>query len=252
MICKNCGAEFDTKDLLCPYCNTENFDEAKRQQEDYIKAYKEKSKALGKEAKQMSEKIVKKATKSLFYMLLGLLGGLALILLVIFAFSKITKGDMLAQQEKEIQKLEDYYQNAEYEKMCEYLEKIDKRGGSFEKYHRIEELHQGLDWRVDSLANNYYAMLNNGWMVEAPSIEMDIRMMLEPLATISEMEKYDFPYGEEVGALYYREQYMNAMKTYLLLTEEEINSAVAEYQRGNEDYLELAEISLQRLEELAQ
>ena len=87
--------------------------------------------------------------------------------------------------------------------------------------------------------------------MDAVSVEDDIERCIRVLAKIQEFEELGFLYGEDAGALYVKEQYYNALMEYALLTEDEIDSAVLNYQMGtNEnDYLSLAEISIQRMEE---
>ena len=82
-------------------------------------------------------------------------------------------------------------------------------------------------------------------------MENYLEWCIEELAKIHEMEELDFPYGEKTGVLYIKEQYYTALKEYALLTEEEIDSAVkaTDLNSFDNDYMELAEISIQRMEE---
>ena len=246
MVCKECGAQFDENELLCPYCGAENFQVAKEQQDEYVKNYKRKK----KEIKRMPEKLVKKTTKSMFYLAGGLFIGVILLLIVVTAFSKIVSSDMLARQEKELANLESYYVQGDYETMCNYLEKIDKRGGSYEKYNRIYDLYRNMDWKIQAVKDNLeYAKAIE---LDATYVAADLERCLEELKTISEMETLQFPYGEKEGALYVKAQYMDALKNYAFLTEAEIESAISVYKQEGHDYLELAEIAIQRMEEYVQ
>lgn len=243
MICNNCGAEISGKELLCPYCGAENADVAKKEQQDYIREYNRKKRAL----KKVPDKVVKKTTKVLVYGAGIVLGVIVLAFLVIMAFSNIMRGDMLAKQEKEINKLEEYYDAGDYSAMSEYLDKIDKRGGSYEKYCRVADLYNGMDWRIESLKSNSEFVVNID--LDATLVERDLEWCIEILYEIHEMEELGFPYGEKTGALFVREQYVSALKEYALLTDEEIQSAMFMYNEEENDYLELAEISIQRMEE---
>ena len=243
MICKNCGAKISEDVLLCPYCGTENQAVAQKEQQEYIDGYKKRKRML----KKVPEKVVKKTTKGLVYGAGVTLGIVILLLIVVMAFSKITTGDALAKQEKEIDKLEAYYVVGDYEAMSGYLETIDKMGGSYEKYNRVSGVYSAMDWHVEMLKDDmeYVKKID----LDAMSVENHIEWCIEPLAEIYEWEEMDFPYGEKDGALYVRKQYMNAFKDYMLLTEEEIHSAVLMYADGERDYMELAEIAIQRMEE---
>lgn len=245
MICKNCGAKISQDILLCPYCGTENSDVAKKEQQDYINDYEKKKQEL----KNVPQKVLKKTTKWLWYCGCGIIGIVILAIIVVMGFSKLTEGDMLAKQEKELAKLESYYVAGDYEAMCKYLDKVVRYGGSYEKYRRVDEIYGSMDWHIESLESNvnYVKTID----LDAVSVEDDIERCIRVLAKIQEFEELGFLYGEDAGALYVKEQYYNALKEYALLTEDEIDSAVLNYQMGtNEnDYLSLAEISIQRMEE---
>lgn len=243
MICKNCSAKIREDVLLCPYCGTENPLVAQKEQQDYIDDYKTRKRKL----KKVPEKVVRKTTKGLVYGAGITLGAIILLLIVVMAFSKITTGDALAKQEKELAKLEEYYAAGNYEDMSNYLEKIDRRGGSYEKYTRVSGVYSTMDWHVEMLQDDaeYVKKID----LDAMSVENHIEWCIGPLAEIYEWEEMEFPYGEKTGALYVREQYMNAFKEYMLLREEEIESSILMYLDGERDYMELAEIAIQRMEE---
>ena len=198
----------------------------------------------------MPEKLVKKTTKTMFYLAGGLFAGVILLLIVVTAFSKIVSSDMLDRQEKEIAKLEGYYSKADYEAMCNYLEEIDKRGGSYEKYNRIYDLYANMDWKIEAVKDNLeYAETIE---LDASNVAADLERCLAELKTIADMEALQFPYGEKEGALYVKSQYVDALKNYAFLTEAEIESAISIYKQEGNDYLELAEIAIQRMEEYVQ
>lgn len=245
MICKNCGAEISEDELLCPYCGTENLKVAQKEQQNYIEGYEKRKRAL----KKVPEKVVKKTTKGFFYVAGGIFGTVILLLIVSVAFSKITRADMLSKQEKELEKLEKYYVSGEYASMTAYLDKIDKRGGSYEKYRRVAELYENMDWYIENLKSN--AEFAKKIDLDAVNVEIYLEWCFEELAEIREMEELEFPYEEKAGVLYIKEQYYKALKEYALLTEEEIDSAVksTDLNSSDNDYMELAEISIQRMEE---
>ncbi len=243
MICKNCSAEIKDDVLLCPYCGTENAKVAQKEQQDYINSVQNKRKEL----KKIPQKVMKKTTKWLIYGAGCVLGITILMLLVVMAFSKLTQGDMLAKQEKELAKLEEYYEAGDYESMSGYLKKVDGRGGSYEKYRRVANLYDRMDWQLGALTSNieYVQTID----LDATDVEDDIERCIVVLAEIREMEELEFPYDEKTGVLYIKEQYVSALKEYALLTDEEIESAVSNFDEEENDYLELAEISIQRMEE---
>lgn len=245
MICKNCGATISEKELLCPYCGTENFDVAKKQQDEYVNQYEKKREKI----KQIPKKIVKNTTKTVVRLIPILLGGFILILLITVAFTKLTKGDLLAEQEAEIAQLEEYYAAGDYEKMYEYYKSLNKQGGSYEKYTRICDLYYDMEWNIESLkslgiwsdsgSREHYTKMSGYYLDDC----------IKALATIDKMENMNFIYGEEEAALYIREQYIAALQQYMYLTRDEINAAVLAYDKEGNDYVELIEIAMQRMEE---
>ena len=243
MICKNCSAKISDDVLLCPYCGTENLKVAQKEQQDYIDAYERKKRKL----KKVPEKVVKKTTKGLLYGVGITVGIIMLAILVIIAFSGLTKGDEMAKQEKELAKLEEYYASGDYESMSKYYEKLGKWGGSYEKYKRVSGVYSSMDWHLEMLKSDtsYVKTID----LDATHVEEHIEWCLEPLAKIYEWEEMDFPYGEKEGALYVKEKYMDAFQTYTRLTEVEIKNAILMYIDGERDYMELAEIAIQRMEE---
>jgi hypothetical protein len=133
--------------------------------------------------------------------------------------------------------------------MTKYLDKIDKRGGSYEKYRRVARLYDNMDWYIENLQSN--AEFAKKIDLDAVNVENYLEWCIEELAKIHEMEELEFPYGEKTGVLYIKQQYYTALKEYALLTEEEIDSAVkaTDLNSFDNDYMELAEISIQRMEE---
>lgn len=186
-------------------------------------------------------------TKQLSYVFFSTIGIFVLFMLTVVAFSKITNADSLAVQEKELETLETYYAAGDYAAMSAYLEQINKEGGSYEKYCRIAALYETMNDRIPRLMA--YSETETEGTLEATDIASDLKWCFKELATIEEMEECEYPYEEQDGALYIRQQYLDALKNYMLLTEAEIEGGISTYESVESDYLELAEIALQRLEE---
>ncbi len=243
MICKNCGAKVSDTTLLCPFCDTENEKVAKKQQEDYVNYYAQKKEEL----KKTPERVVNNTAKILIYSAAGLFIAFILIFIVIYAFSKVTDADLLAKQQEEIEILENYYQAGDYDNMCKYLDLFKKNGGSYEKYIRVAELYEGIGWRIELLRENYEAIGEKE--LNAVYVESDFECCIKVLDEIAEIEEYNFPYNEQAGVLYVKDVYITALKQYMFLTDEEIESAVSIYNEDENDYMELAEIAISRMEE---
>ena len=187
---------------------------------------------------------VKENVKRVLYVLVSIVGVFLLILLLIPAFLQVLSGDSLAQQEKEISKLEKYYLAGNYEKMCEYLTDIDKTGGEYEKYVRLCKLYENMKVGIGSLEK-----IEDTEEIEVEYLQECLQMCMHDLSRIEEIEKLNYPYDEQQGTDYIRKQYEEAIKQYLLLTEDEITTAIMSYMGEDTDYMELAEIALQRIEE---
>lgn len=189
-------------------------------------------------------KSVKKIVKPLLYVVFSILGIFALLLIVVPAFFKVAQGDSLARQEKEIAKLEKYYQNGNYDKMCEYYSDIDKSGGDYEKYGRICILYENMNQGLEALEK-----IEEYEEIETEYLQECLKMCMSQLSELDEMESLGFPYGEDEGAMYIKLQYTDALKKYMCLTEDEITTAANSYVDDETDYMELAEIAAQRIEE---
>jgi len=242
MICKSCGADIDNKALVCPYCGTENEKVAKDQQEDYIESFEKKKKDLVNIPKQR----VKKTTK---YIWIGV-AGLFVLFLVGMLISWIVAGTVsdrsLQKQKDQLAKLETYYNNGEYIEMYAYLEKIEEYGGTYEKYYRIGNACDNMDWRVEALKTeqDYIKKLD----LKPEDVATTLSYSIEELVKVRSWELEDYPYNEEAGAQYIREQYTSALKKYMLLTDEEISAAVEQYD-GSESLKELAKKAMERIKE---
>ena len=194
--------------------------------------------------KKSGKEKTKGVIKRILYVAVSILGVITLILLIIPAFFRVLDGDSLAQQEEELAKLEKYYQDDNYEEMSKYLTDIDKNGGDYEKYVRLCELYKNMNQGIEKLEG-----IQEIEEIEVEYLQETLRMCMHDLSRIAEMEELNFPYNEEQGATYIRTQYEEALKQYMRLTEDEIVTAVASYVDENTDYMELAEIASQRIEE---
>lgn len=244
MICKNCGGEYGNDLLTCPYCNAENLAEARKQQKEYVERYNRKTKEVRqqpvKEARMAVNLVVKIAVAG---------GAMFLFLLILgFVVSRFSAASTLASQEKHLAKLEAYYQDGDYEGMDQYLSKVKGRhSASYEKYDRIAELHQRMKLDVEILKSDY----EYGAQIDLnrQNVAENLEDVFSRLQQIRLMEEEGFVYGEEEGALYFREAYREALKTYMLLTDEEILTAEEAYGQPDTDYEELAGTALKRIAE---
>lgn len=151
MICKECGGEYNDQERYCPYCKSENAkvaDELKRKAlHNLDKKYYTEKKRLEKE---IPTKVVKKGTK-IIVLLAGIIFVTLLLGVLIFLIkSVITENTKEVKEEYYLKKLEQCFQDKNYEKMTELL---DNTNDSYNLcYRKYEEV---------SFAYKYY----NEWIV---------------------------------------------------------------------------------------
>ena len=123
MKCKNCGAQYKTRELKCPYCNTENLI-GKIWQTERTQAeleYEEEKKKVGKVlfSPYMADRLLSRA----IVVLIGLhIVSFALIFIVIALSYPFQKLLFFMNKEKIEAQMEEYYQAGEYEKLDVYME----------------------------------------------------------------------------------------------------------------------------------
>ena len=245
MICKNCGSEFTDGLLQCPYCGTEDAKEAVEQQKEYIEEYKEKIDDL----KELPERVAKKGKSKATNVIICLMLLSVCMCMVVAIISSLLGGNKLQNQEKHLEKLEELYQAKDFEELEAYYEKINMRGGRFTKYDRVVDVYGRLFY-MDSLKLNYEHIRDYSKPIaEMESLQEDFWYVFGILYDIKEFEEQDFSYGEEEGILYLKEIYVDGLKEYALLTDEEIEEGILMYVEEDSDYSELVEIVLQRLNE---
>ena len=240
MKCTNCGADIENSELICQYCGHENEKVARREHEKVLNEYKKKTSEL----KNMPDKIVNRTSR---YILIAV-GWIFVLfvagLLISLVVSKFVNDNSLEIQNKHLERLEEYYDGHEYEKMFEYLDKKDLHGATYEKYWRIAEFDRFMDWRIEALQEKvkYIGLIE----VSVSEVAECMGYSFDELARIDEMEKAGFIYGEGEAALEIKAEYVAALMEYMLLTEEEIELGIKEY--GNEEvHYELAGKAIERI-----
>lgn len=254
MICKNCGGEYDEKLAGCPYCGGENEELARKEQREYVASYKKKIDQLEEEVpREMAKKAGNKAVKGALFVLVLCL----LLFVMIWMGSRIRAERALSVQKEQLTRLEEYYQAGEYDNMSEYLDKIEKYGSSFQKYYEVKWIYDGLEENLEYMEENKNLMLEyieqrkgdaEDYLEQAAGfLDWDITHTFWQLHKISEMEKKEFPYGNEQGILDLKERYTNALKEILMLTDEEIEEGAQRFVDIDTDYMDLALTAAERL-----
>lgn len=240
MNCYNCGARISGEELLCPYCGAENETVAKKQQQEIIDDFKQRTEEL----QQAPEKVVKKTSK---FLMIGAVGVLIIFIvgaLIGWMVSGITAENALDKQKRQVAELESYYKNGDYEEMSFSLAEMDEYGATYEKYYRVALLYDGMLWKIESIQSE--AEFIKEIDLDADSVAQTLSYAFEDLEDIKAIETEEFPYGEKEGVLYVKNTYIEALKTYMLLTEAEIEDAMNQADK-EESYLELANKAIKRI-----
>ncbi len=145
---------------------------------------------------------------------------------------------------QQLKQLESYYEDGNYTQMHQYLEQIGEEGANYEKYRRIGMLNEQLEEQVEAIAGEPEAIRSQNKGIE--DVAATISHVLEAMVGIKTWAEEGFIYGEKEGALYVLDQYRIAMRQYLLLSDEEINNAVNEYQQTG-DCNVVAQIAIARV-----
>ncbi|MDD6482214.1 MAG: zinc ribbon domain-containing protein [Lachnospiraceae bacterium] len=252
MNCINCGAELEPGALICPYCGTENEAVAKAQHENEIREIHEKIDQLDK---TMQEDRVRKVNHSLSRLAL-IVGALVLLLIVgIFAVTRIQSGVALSRQQKNLEKLEGYYQDGDYDAVVKYMDKYKLKGNTFGKYQKTKDAMEWMDYGLSYVGDeeNYFKYVMDYEKSRdgiAYSLEININSLCRSLYQLDQMGEKGYLYGEQAVVEYAKEQVMQAFETHFLVTEEEVEPWIA--LQGEEDvegswYKEQAQMVADRL-----
>lgn len=231
-VCKNCSAKYEASAICCPYCGAENTEAAYQKQREYVDGHKNKSKFLEK----LPERIVHltdSAMKKTAFLAVGIF---IVVLLIGFVAAKIYSSMGAWRMDREVAKLEEYYQAGDYEGLQEYFWSLDSTyGGAYEKYDRTIDAYLNVTWAVRDLEEisdkdyvNYHTVEN---------VEEILEETIETLHELNALEAEGFLYEEGDAILKFKEQLEAAVYNYLPLTEEEFKDAYNRYAvDGHNDY----------------
>lgn len=123
MKCKNCGANYKTRELKCPYCNTENIVgkiwQAERSQAELD--YENEKKKIGKIL--LSPYMINRLLNRTILILTGLyIVSFAIIVLVFILSEPLERLYNSVNKEKIEAQMAEYYDAGEYEKLDVYME----------------------------------------------------------------------------------------------------------------------------------
>lgn len=248
MVCNSCGSEYDEKLLQCPYCGSENEVLARKKQREYIATYEKKINELGSVPKEMAKSAANKVVK-----IVTVLVALFLVMAgIVWLITRQQASKALDKQQRQLAKLEEYYQAGNYAEIGGYLDEIEGYGSSYEKYRQIEQVYYRYEDIQESVKSDIEMLEQYGLsMAEedlaANYVVWELEECFRQLQRIRKIEEEDFPYGNDEGICDIREKYIEILKTKLFLTAEEIEEGTVRYVDSDTDYMDLAKLSAKRL-----
>ena len=245
MKCKNCGAQYKTRELKCPYCNTENLIgkiwQTERSQAEM--EYEEEKKKVGKVlfSPYMADRLLSRA----IVVLIGLhIVSFLLIFIVIalsFPFQKLL---FSLNKEKIEAQMEEYYQAGEYEKLDVYMEENYVESKAYYTYTQVTlmmfDYNNYMEQRLtfdalpleEKLLDDYHLKYALKHSRDVYNCEHGIYTELDE----NNMELYK-KHQKEVMAYWIGE---------LLLTEEEIEKLTSTEYMSDGEFMELVEKIIER------
>lgn len=241
MLCPNCGAKLTGREPQCPYCGWEDPKQAEAGQRA----------ALGGIARKTAEllHLPERVCRAILRWMLIVIGAALGVYLLILAGTGIVTGyrqsHSYGNQQKNLEKLEAYYEAGDYEAMLEYLENIpDSYSATYGKYTAIGGVRRDLD-----LAEEWLDLL-----LETPELS-NARDLTAPLANmgrasakLKELKDRGYVYGEKAEAEALEQEIRDYLTGCLAMTPEEIAGA-ADWTEDAPELLALAESCLHRIRE---
>lgn len=150
MKCKNCGANYKTRELKCPYCNTENV-VGKLWQTERTRAEIDYEKEKGKVGKiifspYMYDRLISRAMYVLVILHIVSIAAVFLVALGSYGWQelifRLNKAEIEAQ-------MDEYYTAGEYEKLDAYMEEYEAISG-----YKTYSTATAMNWRYDEYLEN--------------------------------------------------------------------------------------------------
>lgn len=248
MICENCGAEYDDHLLLCPYCGTENARAAQMEHQKEMHDLNEKTEQL----RQAPERAARRGSQIVTKIAVIVVIAVLVMAAGIWVVTRIQAGSALSQQEKQLAKLEEYYEAGDFEQMEEYLDSLEHGYSStFAKYRNAVDWHRLMNYQLEMMENDAeYA--KQGGIVGVSELEFGMNWTFETLYDISEQAKRHYPHGEQEVGEDVTKQLTDALKEHYQLMDEEIETGISmQSDRDLESsaYESMAQDALERMEE---
>jgi len=169
MKCKNCGANYKTRELKCPYCSTENIIGRiwKAQRSEAELEYERARREMGKKSSPyVMDRVLTRAIVIIILVTILFFIGVAI---TCFIVEKAGDTWEAANDPKIFQEVKTYYKNGQYEKIDEMREKYDMNGEEYFPYMQAAS----MNFDYNSYLEHKYAFMD---MTDEEKMEDDYEL----------------------------------------------------------------------------
>lgn len=135
--CTNCGAEYDSELLKCPYCEFENTEVAQENYREKIEELIEER----EEIRKLPKKVTAKRTKIVFSAVAFMLLAVIFIMVLMEATQKMRKEQQVEQEQHNKDIMERYLNNKDYAQFYSYYQSLDYAYMVYNKYDEISTVY---------------------------------------------------------------------------------------------------------------
>lgn len=241
MICGSCGAEYDDNMLSCPFCGQENEAAEKLREQSMI------DNMYGRidDVMDLPDRKVKHTTLYIL-IIVGVLCVIAAASIIVAAFMGRTASDNEYKKRQEnLAKLEEMYQNKDYEAIGKYLDSHHiYYGAAYGKYINVADLYKDYTkvkkYSADDLKSVKYAS-------DGSRYKGCIWYLFGIINTVDKLESAGYVYGEKEEVETFRTEAVNILKNVYLLNDEEIEQGRNIKSSNIDDYSEFADKAYERM-----
>ncbi len=231
MKCVNCGAKLAPDTLICPFCGSENTEEAREQHEEELQEIYDK---IGDD-RAVENEVVHKANRSAGKIALFAICGIAFICLAVYMISGLRARNAYRDQHGALNVMEQYYQAGDYEAAADYYETHELSGPTYGKYEHTKDALHWLEYARKYMKDGDYFLQ---WIPEdadyqeweesiVDNITFELDSAFFGLYKIQKMREDGYVYHEQAVVEYAENLVISDLKQYYALTDQEIVDGVA-------------------------
>lgn len=162
--CINCGADYNKELQYCPYCGMQDEELVKRKHADRMKQLKRENSYIRK----LPQIISGKAMKYLLICVAAFLAIFFVSLIIASIGSRIKVSFKEDKEKKNIEIMEEFLTNGDYQGFYDYYEKVDYSYAIYDKYEEIERLYYLYTsmWREFDIIKEYGGKVSDTSIME--------------------------------------------------------------------------------------